>query len=155
MSSEQHCSDVAEELQRILTALFLKICRTPDQLVAGNIPLAHLAILHTLFEHGPLRMSTLARSLRVTVPSTTITVGRLVHAGLVRRSPDSSDRRAVLVAITPLGRAVRSEALTVSVSPFRAPLKRLTTDERDLLRRALPCLERVVAHDELLVQDVR
>lgn len=59
----------------------------------------------------------------VTSGTMTNRVDRLERRGLVRRSPDPSDRRGVIVALTPAGR----EAVD-------AALADLLDDERDLLR---------------------
>lgn len=57
--------------------------------------------------HGYVRctMGTLARRLRVRLPTATGIVHRLVRSGLVRRARDSQDRRQVIVELTAKGRA--------------------------------------------------
>lgn len=50
-----------------------------------------------------LRVGDLARALRVTVGGTSKIVDRIERAGLMRREPDPSDRRASRVALTSAG----------------------------------------------------
>ena len=62
-------------------------------------------VLHQLREAGrPLRMTDLSARLLVANSSCNRIVGRLVDAGLVDRSPGPTDRREVLVQLTPEGR---------------------------------------------------
>ena len=66
---------------------------------------------------------------------------RLEEAGLVRRVPDPSDRRSVLVALTDAGLAQVERAVEAHVPNEAALVARLAPEERDalaaLLRRFL------------------
>jgi DNA-binding MarR family transcriptional regulator len=60
---------------------------------------------------GSLRVSDLARALRVTVGGTSKLVDRIEAAGLIARGPDPDDRRAARVALTREGeRELRAAA---------------------------------------------
>lgn len=61
-----------------------------------------LAALHRA--EAPLRMTELSRQLLVSNGNTTAVVARLHADGLVRRSSADSDRRVVMVELTPAGR---------------------------------------------------
>ena len=77
---------------------------------------------------GPLRMSDLADRVLITRPTVTRLVDRLVEQGLVERSQDPSDRRAVLVTLSATGRERLTEAAIVHgdgiVRLFGDPLRR-------------------------------
>ncbi|MFI8565317.1 MarR family winged helix-turn-helix transcriptional regulator [Rhodococcus sp. NPDC078407] len=63
--------------------------------------------LHVLArEHESMRLRDLAEHLRIVARSATDIVDSLEAADLVTRGPDPSDRRAVLVALTDVGRAL-------------------------------------------------
>ena len=102
-------TELAEGLHRTLSKLF-SILRRGDpsagKEAAGDLTLAQLAILFTLLDQGPIRMTDLAAHERVRTPTTTVAIRRLEKIGLVKRSRDPSDLRAVLVDITPRGLAV-------------------------------------------------
>lgn len=71
-------------------------------------------VLHQLRRaEQPVRMSDLAHRVLITRPTVTRLVDRLVEQGLVERSPDPTDRRAVLVALSPSGRERLADAATV------------------------------------------
>ena len=57
-------------------------------------------MLMVIRDHGPLTVKDLASRLRVSAPSVSAMVERLVELGAVSREPDPSDRRRVTIAIT-------------------------------------------------------
>lgn len=67
------------------------------------------AALSVLAQHGPQRMSHLARFLLQQTQTTTDLVDRLERRGLVRRIRHETDRRVVLVEITDQGKALMAE----------------------------------------------
>lgn len=96
-----------------------------------------MAALHRRREG--VTMSQLSRLLLVSNGNATAVVDRLEQDGLVRRMPSPSDRRSVLVALTPLGTS-RFEALAseheAEVSRLFAPLSDTDLDRlTDILRR--------------------
>src|SRR5699024_2831498 len=110
---------------------------------AGDLTLAQLSILITLLDRGPIRMTELAAHERVRTPTTTVAIRRLEKIGLVKRSRDPSDLRAVLVDITPEGLEVHRESLANRRAVLAAMLNRLSKDELNTLARAMAPLERL------------
>lgn len=62
--------------------------------------------LRVIGHHGPTRLGVVADHLRIAPRSATDVVDRLESRGLVRRSPDPADRRAMTVALTDDGESV-------------------------------------------------
>jgi DNA-binding MarR family transcriptional regulator len=54
---------------------------------------------------------------------------RLERKGLIQRTPDADDRRAIRLGITDSGRALIDEAFTTSRSVYQSMLEELTTME--------------------------
>src|ERR671919_239740 len=105
-------TELAEELQRVVSRLFSVLRRSDTHRGdTSDLTLAQLSILLTLLDQGPIRMTELAAHERVRTPTTTVAIRRLEKLGLVKRSRDPSDLRAVLVDITPKGLAQHREAL--------------------------------------------
>lgn len=73
----------------------------------------------------------------VTSGTMTNRVDRLVTRGLVGRSPDPSDRRGVIVALTPSGREVVDAAMSDLLDRERLLLSQLPRTERDQLAATL------------------
>jgi len=69
-----------------------------------NVSLARFDYLAQLYRHGGLRMRDLSRYLMVTGGNVTGLTDELECEGLVQREVSESDRRAVIVRLTPLGR---------------------------------------------------
>src|ERR1700684_4128065 len=139
-------TELAEGLHRTLAKLF-SILRRGDPsagaATASDLTLAQLSILVTLLDRGPIRMTDLAAHERVRTPTTTVAIRRLEKIGLVKRSRDPSDLRAMLVDITPRGLAVHRESLTNRITALAALLSQLSNPDLETLCKALAPLERL------------
>lgn len=144
-------TQLAEGLHRTLSKLFSILRRgdpnTNAASTAGELTLAQLSILVTLLDQGPIRMTDLAAHERVRTPTTTVAIRRLEKIGLVKRSRDPSDLRAVLVDITPRGLAVHRESLANRISALAAMLGKLSESDLETLTKALAPLERLAASE--------
>src|ERR1700730_9437874 len=142
-------TEAAGRLHRRLSKL-LRIRRRggPSVSAAGaELTLAQLSILVTLLDQGPIRMTDLAAHERVRTPTTTVAIRRLEKIGLVKRSRDPSDLRAVLVDITPRGLAVHRESLTNRIAALSVLLSQLSESDLETLTKALVPLERLAARE--------
>ncbi|OBK23825.1 MarR family transcriptional regulator [Mycobacterium asiaticum] len=139
--------ELAEGLHRSLSKLITILRRgdTAGGTVAGELTLAQLSILITLLDRGPIRMTDLAAHERVRTPTTTVAIRRLEKVGLVKRSRDPSDLRAVLVDITAQGRAVHKESLANRHAALAAMLSQLPPADLETLMKALAPLDRLAA----------
>ena len=145
-STEPELAELAEGLHRALSKLFSILRRgDPNGAAAGELTLAQLSILVTLLDQGPIRMTDLAAHERVRTPTTTVAIRRLEKIGLVKRSRDPSDLRAVLVDITPRGRAVHGESLANRRAALAAMLGQLPASDLNTLMKALKPLERLAS----------
>jgi len=142
--TESQVSELAGELQRVLSKVF-SVLRRGDttRTDAGDLTLAQLSILLTLLDQGPIRMTDLAAHERVRTPTTTVAIRRLEKLGLVKRSRDPSDLRAVLVDITPKGLAQHREALASRRAHLAALMSKLSPEDIETLTKALVPLERL------------
>ena len=105
-----------------------------------------LSALRRAGEPYQLSPGALVQQTLVTSGTMTNRVDRLERRGLVRRSPDPSDRRGVIVALTPAGRTVVDAAMADLLHRERELLAELPQGERDdlagFLRRLLAPFER-------------
>jgi DNA-binding MarR family transcriptional regulator len=150
MADSEHTApevtELAEGLHRSLSKLFAILRKgDPNGVVAGELTLAQLSILVTLLDRGPIRMTDLAAQERVRTPTTTVAIRRLEKIGLVKRSRDPSDLRAVLVDITPQGRSVHGESLANRHAALAAMLSQLPESDLQTLKQALAPLGRLAS----------
>ncbi len=146
--SPPQVNDLAGDLQRVLSRL-ITVMRRGDT-ARGSRPdltLAQVSILLTLLDSGPIRMTELAAREGVRTPTTTVAIRRLEKLGLVTRSRDPSDMRAVLVAVTPKGVVEYREALEARRVYLAELIDGLSEGERADLIRALGPLERLTSGD--------
>jgi DNA-binding MarR family transcriptional regulator len=145
VETEPQVSELAGELQRVLSRVFSVLRRSDPSRDSktGDLTLAQLSILLTLLEQGPIRMTDLAAHERVRTPTTTVAIRRLEKLGLVKRSRDPSDLRAVLVDITPEGLAQHQEALAIRRTHLATLLAKLSPEDLETLTKAIVPLERL------------
>jgi len=145
VETEPQVGELAGELQRVLSKVFSVLRRgdTTRTAVTGDLTLAQLSILLTLLDQGPIRMTELAAHERVRTPTTTVAIRRLEKLGLVKRSRDPSDLRAVLVDITPRGLSQHRESLAARRAYLATLLAKLSPEDLDTLTKALVPLERL------------
>lgn len=105
-------------------------------------------VLATLRRSGaPFRLSPsdLMATMMVTSGTMTNRIDQLEKQGLVERLPNPDDRRGLLVALTPKGRALVDEAVTAHVANQERLMAALSLEERRaldaLLRRHLSAFE--------------
>ena len=117
----------------------LRAEREPD----NPLSVASLSALGVLFREGECTLGTLAAHERVQPPSMTRTVNCLVEQGYMSRRPHDTDGRQVLVDLTEKGREVLLADRRRRDAWLARRLRELTPDERDLLRRAAPLIQRL------------
>lgn len=114
-------------------------------LTRTSVPVSRteVGVLRSLLPR-PRRITELAAEERVTQPAITALVNRLVERGWVERTTDPTDRRAVLVTLTPAG----EEAYTRLKAEYRALLQAemasLDDDEIETLAMAVGILDRLI-----------
>ncbi|WP_083701570.1 MarR family winged helix-turn-helix transcriptional regulator [Tersicoccus sp. Bi-70] len=132
--------DLADDLRQGLRhAVYLMRGLDAD----GDWSTAQVGLLNMLAE-SPMRMSGIAARAGIKVPSATDLVSRLEKAGMVVRSSDPDDARAVLVRLTERGRETLDGVNQRRNAYLAERLDRLDAEDREALRRSVPALERLV-----------
>jgi|SRR5450755_3458166 DNA-binding MarR family transcriptional regulator len=101
-------------------------------------------VLATLRRVGPpyrLRPTDLANTLMLTSSGATKRLDRLQEAGFITRLPDPDDRRGILIALTPKGRALVDRAVVEHVANEQRILGKLTKPEQRQLAGLLRKLQ--------------
>ena len=145
--------DAAELLIQVMPKLLrTAIAAMHDAPHTSGMTLAQFKILGRLSERDH-RAGELAEALEVGGATLTVTADTLERRGLIERTrglPD--DRRAVLLRLTPAGRALYRALRARAVTGVAALLTESTPDEREALKIGLEALQRGVdsARDTLV-----
>jgi DNA-binding MarR family transcriptional regulator len=117
--------------------------RHPD----NPLSMGAMAVLGCLFRNGDLTVGELASHERVQPPSMTRTVNSLEEGGYVTRRAHETDGRQVVVALSEQGRTTLLADRARRDAWLARRLRELSSDDRDVLRRAAPLLERLATAD--------
>ena len=132
---------IDDDVNRLRISL-ARISRLVDRQVTGDgLTRTQLSILTTMARATSLGISELAEIEGLNPTMLSRMVGKLESAGLLQRSPDADDRRAVVVQITPAGTKLQNRLRRERTRLFSERLRALPPGEADALVRALPALE--------------
>jgi DNA-binding MarR family transcriptional regulator len=133
-------ADLASQLRPALLRL-TRLVR--NQRVDLSVTLTQLSAMATLAKHGPMSAGELANCERVQPPSMTKVLANLEERGLVRRDVHPTDRRQAVIAITPAGEQLLDSERRSRDQWLARRLATLTPEERGLLQRVLPILDKL------------
>jgi DNA-binding MarR family transcriptional regulator len=108
--------------------------------VLSDIQLAALAALE---RHDSMTPGELAEHEKVQPPSMTRVIAVLEERGLVRRAAHPTDRRQVVLTVTPEGRDLVQRVRRRREAWLAQRLQELSAQEREVLRAAAPILEKI------------
>ena len=125
----------SSQIQRLAeVALFLQrnfLVHVTERVAANKISIPQFTLLGFLSINESLNMGKLASLMGHTTPATTGLVDRLTQAGLVERFTTPTDRRQVLVKITPKGAALVGELKLDIAKAINNIMGTLTMSDRE------------------------
>ncbi|HEY9227390.1 MAG TPA: MarR family winged helix-turn-helix transcriptional regulator [Gemmatimonadaceae bacterium] len=98
-----------------------------------GISLAQLFVLQQLSERPADSLNELAERTATHQSSVSVVVRRLVERGLVSRTPSSSDKRRIEIAVTPAGRTLLAGAPSTVSMELMSALDRMPSEDGDTL----------------------
>lgn len=137
-----------EHLGGDLLAVVARLNRLATQRTRLPLPWAQARLLSTIEDQGEARISDLATLDRCSQPTMTTQVRRLEDAGLVSRTTDPLDARAVLIRITDKGRTVLAQARIDRAAVIDPRLAQLSPEDRQTLADAVEVIERLLAQPD-------
>jgi DNA-binding MarR family transcriptional regulator len=123
-----------------LLAVVARINRLATQRVRMMLPYAQARLLSVIEDQGEARISDLAALDHSSQPTLTTQVRRLETAGLVSRTVDPVDARAVLISITAKGVAMLAQVRADRGAVIDPYLERLDAGDRRTLNEAVRVL---------------
>ena len=129
---------LADRLHSLAIHLLRRVKRGDD---AAGLSAPRLSALSVVIYRGPISLTELAKAESVTAPTMTRLVQALVKAGLVEKSIDADDNRAVLLRATDAGRQTLDLARARRLAALEELLSRLDHDDAVTVERAVNALE--------------
>jgi DNA-binding MarR family transcriptional regulator len=129
---------LADRLHSLAIHLLRRVRRGDD---AAGLSAPRLSALSVVIYRGPISLTELAKAESVTAPTMTRLVQALVKSGLVEKSVDEADNRAVLLRATPAGRETLDVARARRLAAIEELLSQLDPEDARSVERAVSVLE--------------
>jgi DNA-binding MarR family transcriptional regulator len=104
-----------------------------------------LAVMNRIEREGTMSPGSLASDEGVTSAAIAACLKSLEELRLVRREPDATDGRRVLVSLTPAGKQTLRRRDEASVARLETVLRSFSASERRALAAAVPLLEKLAS----------
>lgn len=127
-----------------LLSVVARLNRLATHRVRMPLPWAQARLLSTIEDQGEARISDLANLDHCSQPTMTTQVRRLEDAGLVTRTTDPGDARAVLIRITEAGRTTLAQVRLDRAAVIDPALDGLSADDRRTLSAAVHILRGLI-----------
>nr|WP_163698802.1 MarR family transcriptional regulator [Mycolicibacterium sarraceniae] len=127
-----------------LLGVIARLNRLATQRIRLPLPWAQARLLGTIDDQGEARISDLAELDHCSQPTMTTQVRRLEDAGLVDRTPDPDDARAVRIRITGRGRTILAQVRADRAAVIDPRIARLSDEDREILSAAVGALHRLL-----------
>ena len=127
-----------------LLGVVARLNRFATQRIQMQLPAAQARLLSTIDAHGEARICDLAAVDHCSQPTMTTQVRRLEDAGLVTRTADPGDARAVRIRITAQGLQTLNRVRADRASAIEPQLGKLNDADRQTLVEAVAVLRRLL-----------
>ncbi len=134
MNSYDILNHLLVELFKDITSIEEKAVITPE---FGDITNNDMHIIEAIGRNSSKNMSTVAKTLSVTVGTLTIAVNNLVKKDYVRRVRSDQDRRVVLISLTEKGRRAYDHHKSFHQKMISSVLGEFSDEETAVLVKAL------------------
>ena len=138
-------AELASQLRPALLRL-TRIIR--NQRVDMSVTLTQLSAMGTLRKSGPMSAGELAACERVQPPSMTKVLANLEERGLVRREVHPTDRRQAVIEITPAGEELLDSERRSRDAWLSKQLATLSAEDRALVQRVIPIMEKLAEQQQ-------
>ena len=129
-----------EQLNRRLAVAWRDLRRMKPQPLSVPIPQGQLDTMDVLAHLGSCTMAELSAALAIDASTATRAVERLVQVGLVERDRSEEDGRAVMVNLTPGGRALEKKLTVERLRHMSNVLANLTMEQRETIAMSMETL---------------
>lgn len=133
--------DLYESMNEFLVGIFKEIMDIEEKAIINSdfkdITNNDMHIIEAIGVLEPKNMSTVAKSLSVTIGTLTIAMNSLVKKGYVERVRSEEDRRVVLLSLSGKGRKAFEHHKVFHNNMIEATVDKLNEEEKKVLAKAL------------------
>jgi len=135
----------AERFIELMSRLRCLASENPPPQAAGMSP-SLMAIIDFVASSPNCGVKEIARGLKLSPPTISVSVRHLEEVGVIDRQPNPNDRRAVQIFLTPKGQEIYDKTYAFRRQKFEKLLLGLTLEEREVL---LSLMEKALHQTEL------
>ena len=144
----------ASELHRLVREWRERMAAAPDGWTDVDLTFTQLRALFVL-AHRSQRVSDLAKALGMSLASASALGDRLVRQGLVARRRDASDRRSVLLQLTPAGTRILRRIDRAQTAQMTRAIKLMSPAERRAFATTLHAFLRITPATPVATRNAR
>lgn len=133
-------AELAAQLRLAIGRLYRTFRRGGDNTMSTPQQL----LLQAIDRSGPLRLTDLAIQQGVPPSNLTRSIRWLTERGLILRDVSPTDRRSVIVAISPAGRQLVQRVASAKAKFLGAKIDQLAPAQQRAIRQTIPILERLL-----------
>ena len=145
MVQEMTRQQIAHRMLHVFLPL-MRIIATEIRSMEYAVAPAHFGLL-TILNHGSCSLGELAEKLGVSLPTMSNSVSTLTERGWITRHPSKTDRRVMIVELTPLGRQILAEIQACAERRMMDMLAGLSQGELEHLIGSMEILDKVLPYD--------
>lgn len=138
--------NVYDQLNTFLVEIWGRINKIEERALAAGldneISITEIHIIEKIGEAPGSRMSSIAKSLSITLATLTVACDKLETKGLIIRTRNTTDKRVVNVSLTPRGQAVYEYHQAFHERMINSVMEVLTPEEASVLGSSLAKLQR-------------
>ncbi|MBM3248073.1 MAG: MarR family transcriptional regulator [Candidatus Omnitrophica bacterium] len=135
---------IVQEISMLMPKMIRKMHR--GYIAYSDIPISQLAIMLAVAEQGTTQATKLSREMKVSAPSITGIVDRLVRTNYIKRIPDKKDRRVINLMLTEKGQKEINVLRDRMRNRWKSILSELEPQDREmylsLMKKILVILEK-------------
>jgi DNA-binding MarR family transcriptional regulator len=102
-----------------------------------DLSISQLFFLRTLYLKGEMTMGSISEALHITPPSATTTAEKLIKQELIVRKESPSDRRVVMVSLSPKGKDLMDRFMAARKKRWRELMEHLLPKEQEKIVSSL------------------
>ena len=132
-----------------LRLVLMRLARRLRQQAEGDVTPSMLSALSSVDRAGPITLGELAAVEKITAPTMTTIISRLVDGGFLTKEVDAKDRRITRVGVSAEGKKFLSKNRSRKDAYLAKRLARLSPDDLATLSKAVTILESMLedTHD--------